>query len=59
MLRRPEGATIAQMASTLEWRVPTVRGALAGALKKKLGLTLVSEKEKGHERVYRIMDEAA
>ena len=59
MLRRPEGATIAQMASALEWQSHTVRGALAGALKKKLGLNLVSEKEKGQERVYRITDEAA
>lgn len=59
MLRRPEGATIGQMASALEWQAHTVRGALAGALKKKLGLTLVSEKEKGQERVYRITDEAA
>jgi hypothetical protein len=59
MLRRPEGATIAQMASALEWQLHTVRGALAGALKKKLGLNLVSEKEKGQERVYRITDEAA
>jgi len=36
-----------------------VRGALAGALKKKLGLTLVSEKVKGEDRVYRVADEAA
>ena len=59
MLRRPEGATIGQMASALEWQVHTVRGALAGALKKKLGLTLVSEKTKGADRVYRIPGEAA
>ena len=59
MLRRPEGATIGQMASALDWQVHTVRGALAGALKKKLGLTLVSEKVKGAERVYRIPTEAA
>lgn len=59
MLRRPEGATIAQMASALEWQSHTVRGALAGALKKKLGLTLVSEKTEGQERVYRIVDQAA
>jgi len=59
MLRRPEGATIAQMASALEWQSHTVRGALAGAIKKKLGLTLVSEKEPGADRVYRVIDEAA
>ena len=59
MLRRPEGATIAQMANALEWQSHTVRGALAGALKKKLGLNLVSEKTQGRERVYRIVDQAA
>ena len=59
MLRRPEGATIGQMASALEWQVHTVRGALAGALKKKLGLNLVSEKTKGADRVYRIAGEAS
>ena len=59
LLRRPEGATIAQLSSALGWQAHTVRGALAGALKKKLGLTLVSEKVKGEERVYRIPSEAA
>jgi hypothetical protein len=54
MLRRPEGATIPQMASALDWQPHTVRGTLAGALKKKLGLTLVSEKTAGTDRVYRI-----
>jgi len=33
-----------------------VRGTIAGALKKRLGLTIVSEKQEGRERVYRIMD---
>jgi hypothetical protein len=59
LLRRPEGATIAQMSSALDWQAHTVRGALAGALKKKLGLTLVSEKVAGADRVYRIPGEAA
>jgi hypothetical protein len=36
-----------------------VRGTFAGALKKKLGLILVSEKVKGEDRVYRILSEAA
>lgn len=59
LLRRPEGATVAQMASALDWQAHPVRGALAGALKKKLGLTLVSEKVKGEDRVYRITGAAA
>jgi hypothetical protein len=59
MLRRPEGATIAQLCAVTGWQAHTVRGAFAGAFKKKLGLTLVSEKTKGAERVYRIPGEAA
>ena len=54
MLRRAEGVTIAEAAEALEWQSHTVRGALAGALKKKLGLTIDSEKVDGRGRVYRI-----
>jgi DNA-binding MarR family transcriptional regulator len=54
MLRRPEGATIRQIVETTGWQPHTVRGTLAGALKKKLGLTIVSEKSQGGERVYRL-----
>ena len=56
MLRRPKGATIAQIVAATEWQVHTVRGFFAGALKKKLGLTVTSEKVEGGERVYRIAD---
>jgi Protein of unknown function (DUF3489) len=54
MLRRKEGATIAQIVAATGWQPHTVRGAFAGALKKKLGLTVTSEKVEGGERVYRI-----
>ncbi|KVC62717.1 hypothetical protein WI72_09605 [Burkholderia ubonensis] len=54
MLRRPEGATIAQLCEATGWQSHTVRGALAGALKKKLCLAIVSDKAPGGERVYRI-----
>jgi hypothetical protein len=57
MLRRPEGATIAEVIKALQWQAHTVRGAIAGALKKKLGLKVESEKvdaERG--RVYRITE---
>ncbi|PRG81303.1 hypothetical protein C6T69_00145 [Burkholderia multivorans] len=54
MLRRSEGATIRQIMEATGWQAHTVRGTLAGALKKKLGLTIVSEKAPGGERVYRI-----
>jgi Protein of unknown function (DUF3489) len=53
MLSRPEGATIAEIVFETGWQQHTVRGAFAGALKKKLGLTIVSEKTDGRGRVYR------
>ena len=54
MLKRSEGVTVDEAASTLAWQRHTVRGALAGALKKKLGLIIQSEKVEGRGRVYRI-----
>jgi hypothetical protein len=57
MLRRPEGASIAEVVAAMQWQAHTVRGAIAGALKKKLGLKVESEKvdaERG--RVYRITE---
>ena len=56
MLRRAKGATIEEMATELGWQHHTVRGAMAGALKKKLGLEIVSEKVDGRGRVYRIVE---
>ena len=53
MLRRPEGATIAQVVKALDWQAHTVRGAMSGTVKKK-GLAVSSTKEEGKERVYRI-----
>ena len=54
MLQRPDGATIDEIVKKLEWQPPTVRGAIAGALKKKLGLDVQSEKIEGSGRIYRI-----
>jgi hypothetical protein len=54
MLKRPDGATIDEIVKKLEWQPHTVRGAIAGALKKKLGLVVQSEKVDGRGRVYRI-----
>ena len=54
MLQRPEGATITQICSATGWQAHTVRGTFAGAFKKKLGLTIVSDKPQGGERIYRI-----
>jgi hypothetical protein len=54
MLKRAEGATLAQIVQVTGWQPHTVRGALAGALKKRLGLTIISEKVEGRGRVYRV-----
>ncbi|MCL9826639.1 DUF3489 domain-containing protein [Ralstonia solanacearum] len=54
MLKRPEGATIAQICEATGWQAHTVRGTFAGAFKKKLGLTITSTKESGGERIYAI-----
>ena len=57
MLRADGGATIDEIVAALDWRPHTVRGALAGALKKKLGLTITSEKVEGRGRAYMIADD--
>jgi hypothetical protein len=58
MLQRKQGATIAQIAEATKWQNHSVRGAISGALKKKLGLTVTSEKIEGGERTYRITSAA-
>lgn len=55
LLRRPEGATIDQIAKTLDWQAHSVRGAISGSLKKKQGLTVIGEKAADGERIYRIV----
>jgi hypothetical protein len=64
MLKRPEGATVEQIAAATGWQRHTVRGAISGALKKKLGLTVEASRTrevgpnkvgaKGSATVYRI-----
>ena len=52
LLARPEGVTVAQIMDATGWQAHTVRGTFAGALKKR-GITIVSDKQQGQDRVYR------
>jgi hypothetical protein len=54
MLRAEGGATIDEIVAATQWAPHTARGFMSGALKKKLGLTITSEKVEGRGRVYMI-----
>jgi Protein of unknown function (DUF3489) len=64
LLKRPEGATVEQIAEATGWQKHTIRGAISGALKKKLKLTVEAIRirkvgpnrtgAKGSSTVYRI-----
>jgi hypothetical protein len=55
LLSRPEGATVDAMMKATGWQAHSVRGFLAGTLKKKLGKAVMSEKTDAG-RVYRIFE---
>ena len=56
MLKRGKGASVAEIAEAFGWQSHTVRGALAGALKRKLGFAIVSERSGTRGRIYRITE---
>ncbi len=55
LLGRADGATISDLIKATGWQQHSVRGFLAGTVKKKLGLTLTSSKDDGDLRRYRIV----
>jgi hypothetical protein len=54
MLRAEGGTTIDEIVAATGWLPHTVRGVMSGALKKKLGLTIISEKVEGRGRCYKL-----
>ncbi len=56
LLKRKKGATIEEIVEATGWQPHSVRGAISGALKKKLGLAVTSERVGDRGRVYRIAD---
>lgn len=54
MLRRPKGATVAAIMAATGWQQHSVRGFLAGTVRRKLALPLITEQAEGGVRHYRI-----
>ena len=59
LLRRDGGANIEALMAATGWQAHSVRGAMSGALKKKLGLAITSVKIEGAARLYRIVETEA
>ena len=59
LLTAPDGATIDELQTTTGWQAHSVRGFLAGTVKKKLGLILDSKKTEDGVRRYRVMQAGA
>ncbi|MGO4910350.1 DUF3489 domain-containing protein [Pseudorhodobacter sp. W20_MBD10_FR17] len=54
LLQAPDGVSIADISAVTGWQTHSVRGAISGQLKKKLGLAVISKRLEGRGRVYRI-----
>ena len=56
LLRRPKGASLAELQEALGWQAHSVRGFLSGTIKKRPGIDLRSEAVEGRPRRYRIIE---
>jgi hypothetical protein len=54
LLRRPKGATMAEIAKATDWQNHSIRGFISGNLTKKMGLTVESTKNEAGDRCYRV-----
>jgi hypothetical protein len=54
LLKQQDGATLKDIMSATGWQAHSVRGFISGTLGKKMGLSVVSAKNEGGDRVYRI-----
>ncbi len=54
LLKSKRGASITEMTEVTGWQSHSVRGFLAGSLRKRHGLEVTSEKRSGQERRYRL-----
>jgi hypothetical protein len=54
LLKRPEGATLAELMKASAWQAHSVRGFLSGTVSKKLGLIVTSTKAEDGERNYSV-----
>lgn len=57
LLRRKRGASVAELMEATGWQAHSVRGAISGTVKRKLGLTVITEEMSRRGRVYRILAE--
>jgi hypothetical protein len=56
LLRRPSGASLPELTRATGWQAHSVRGVMSGVLKKKLGLTIESDKDVKGQRRYRLAE---
>ncbi|MGN7613033.1 DUF3489 domain-containing protein [Magnetococcales bacterium HHB-1] len=54
LMQRPEGATMVQMMAATNWQAHTLRGTISGSLRKKMGWTVLCERDSQGKTVYRI-----